>query len=242
MIIETPESCTTGRRNDADDVDDTHCARSRGLARRCAIGAGNGPHAQANRTAGFRNEYALRTDWPVGDPDGLRRRSQYLELWDAFGEDLRGPSANWGVFDGIEVGGAFIDREGESNKGIVNAKINIIPENFKWFEVGVGVVDAADALEQTLYVVASADLVVPDRLKNQAIGLRGHVGAGTGMFQDKVFGGGELWLDEKFSLVGEWDTRNFNGGFRYVHDSSFRLQIGFQHTDFFLSAGYILRF
>ncbi|GIK32478.1 MAG: hypothetical protein HND43_03015 [Armatimonadetes bacterium] len=165
-----------------------------------------------------------------------------LSFGTAFGEDLRGPSANWGAFDGIEVGGAFIDREGESNKGIVNAKINIIPENFKWFEVGVGVIDAADALEQTLYVVASADLVVPDRLKNQAIGLRGHVGAGTGMFQDKVFGGGELWLDEKFSLVGEWDTRNFNGGFRYVHDSSFRLQIGFQHTDFFLSAGYILRF
>lgn len=160
----------------------------------------------------------------------------------SFANELRGPAVNWAVIPGVEVGGAFMDREGADNKLIGNAKINIVPKNFDFFEVGIGVIDAADAISQTFYFVGSAALDVPRVAEEKAIGFRVHAGAGTGLFKEKLFGGAELVFDERFSVVGEWDTKNFNAALKYVHDSGFRIQLGFHHTNLYLGATYGLRF
>lgn len=164
----------------------------------------------------------------------------------AFGRNVRVPSVNYGVVKYIEIGGAFVDRESGSNKAIGNAKVTIVPENFKWFEVGVGVIDPADAIEQTIYFVASADFVppnwdVPER-GLQTLGLKGHLGAGTGLFQDKVFGGAEVLFSKNLSLIGEWDTEDFNAAVRFAPTDYFRIQLGVQGKDIHMSATTSFRF
>ncbi len=165
----------------------------------------------------------------------------------SFGKDIRGPAANFGIIQGVEIGGAFIDREKASNKAIANAKVNIVPENFKNFVLGFGVIDVADAIDRSFYFVASASFTppnweIPRPAETRPIALRIHAGVGSGLFQEEIFVGGELLIDPRFALIGEWDARNFNGALRYRHDDSFAIQLGFQHTDLFLGATYSLRF
>jgi hypothetical protein len=160
----------------------------------------------------------------------------------SFGEKMRGPSVNWGITQGIEIGGSFIDRDDASDKAVANAKIMIVPQNFRYFTVGIGVIDAADAVNRSWYIVGSADFAVPRRIEEKAVGLRLHAGAGTGIFEKHMFGGAELLLNSKFSLVGEFDGINTNGALRYRHNDAFAIQLGFQHTVMFLGATYGLRF
>lgn len=159
-----------------------------------------------------------------------------------FGREVRSVAANYGLTPGVEVGGTFLDRENADNKGVANAKVNIIPKNFEWFEIGVGVIDGGDAIERTFFVVASANFPMQDKQGGHISGVRLHVGTGTGAFNEKLIGGAEIVLNEQFSLVGEWDTENFNAALRYVHDNTFRLQIGFQNNQIFFGATYGLKF
>lgn len=157
----------------------------------------------------------------------------------SFGRNVRVPAANYGLLPYIEVGAGFVDREMGDNKAIGNAKVTIIPSNFRWFEVGIGVIDAADAIDQTLYFVASADLVppkldVPER-GLESVGLKAHVGGGTGLFNERVFGGGELLFNKRLSLIGEWDTKDFNAAVRFAPTDYFRVQAGVQGKDIHFS-------
>jgi hypothetical protein len=163
-----------------------------------------------------------------------------IALSASFGRNIRVPAANYGIFRYIEVGGAFVDREGGSNKAIANAKVSIIPSNFRWFEIGVGVIDAVDAIKQTIYFVASADLVppnwdVPER-GLETMGLKAHLGAGTGLFGEKAFGGAEVLFNKKLSLIGEWDTEDLNAAIRYAPTNYLRIQLGVQGKDIHFSA------
>ncbi|MBM3496351.1 MAG: hypothetical protein FJX72_18815 [Armatimonadetes bacterium] len=160
----------------------------------------------------------------------------------AFGRDVKTVSANWGLTPGVDVGAAYLDRDSATQKVFGNAKVNIIPQNFKWFEVGVGVLDVADTMDQTFYFVASADWALPDLLAEKAIGFRLHAGVGTGMFKDKPIAGAEVIIDKRFSIAGEWNAKNVNAAFRYVHDNGFALQAGIQDTKGFLGATYTLQF
>ena len=160
----------------------------------------------------------------------------------AFGRDVKTVQANWGLTPGVDVGAAYLDRDNASQKVFANAKVNIIPQNFKWFEVGVGVIDAADAINQSFYFVASADWALPEILENHAIGLRLHAGVGTGIFEEKPIGGAEVIFDKRFSLAAEWDAKNVNAVVRYAHDQGFRLQAGIQDKKGYLGATYALQF
>lgn len=155
----------------------------------------------------------------------------------SYGKDIRGPAVNYGFLEYIEIGGAFIDRESASNKAIANGKVTILPQNFKNFEVGIGVIDAFDAIGRTFYMVGSADFIPPDITEpaqgTQAVGLKLHAGIGTGMFNEEVFAGGELLFGNKVSVIGEWDTKNFNGAIRFSPNDNVRIQAGFMKTDFF---------
>lgn len=160
----------------------------------------------------------------------------------AFGRDVKTVQANWGLTPGVDVGAAYLDRDSASQKLIGNAKVNIIPQNFKWFEIGIGVLDAADTLNQTFYFVASADWDIPDVLAEHAVGFRLHAGVGTGMFEEKAIGGAEVILDKRFSVAAEWNANNLNAAVRYAHDEAFRLQLGIQDKKGFLGVTYGLQF
>jgi hypothetical protein len=162
----------------------------------------------------------------------------------SFGEDVHTISANWGIFKDIEVGAAFIDRDGASNKVIGSAKIKITPANFRNFDIGIGIIDPFDAINQTAYIVGSA-YITPGTLIEQsphATALRLHMGVGTGIFQERLFGGAEVILDDRFALAAEYDSENLNASLRYSYDENLRAQLGFQNTDIFFGMTYGLRF
>lgn len=173
-------------------------------------------------------------------PTSSTVRLRNATLGASFADGLRGPSLNYGLIDWVEVGGAFMDRDGADDKAIANGKVTFLPSNFKQVSLGIGVIDALDAFKRTVYVVGSADLVTPDIELggHNAVGFRVHGGYGSGLFREKLIGGAELYFKEGFSLIGEYDGANVNGGARYTRDNV-QLQAGVLNKKFFfgVSAG-----
>jgi hypothetical protein len=184
----------------------------------------------------------------IATPTAYVSEHNSIQFGAFFGDDISSASGNYGVIRYVEIGGAYLDRTGASDKAVANAKVTIIPQNFRNFEVGIGVIDAFDAIKQTFYVVGSADLVTPEWRVNvrgerfSTIGLKVHAGVGNGIFDEELFAGGELLFTKNVSLVGEWDTEDFNAAVRYAHSDYFNVQIGFFKSDFFLGATTTLRF
>jgi hypothetical protein len=161
----------------------------------------------------------------------------------AISEDFSSATVNYGFLKDIEVGVAYLDRSQEKNKAILNAKIHIVPANFDQFQLGIGVMDMADAVEQTFYVVGSAVLVVPDYVKDKgAIGLQVHAGVGTGYFSEKPFAGAELFFPKGWTLISEWDSKNLNASIRYEHNEEFFIQVGSFSSNAFFKMAYTMRF
>ncbi len=148
--------------------------------------------------------------------------------------DQKTLSGNYGIFDNFEVGATFVDRENATDKFIANGKVNIVPSNFRWFELGIGVIDVVDAIKRTYYVVATADLATPEILKKNFVGFRATLGGGTGLFKDKLIGGAELLFNNQLSLIGEYNGVDGNFAARYVLNEFFRFQAGVTHKDFFV--------
>lgn len=158
-------------------------------------------------------------------------------------KDFSAAGIRYGLLKDIEIGGTFLDRKTADNKFIANAKVHIVPANFNWFTLGIGVMDAADAVNQTVYFVGSADLIAPDfATQRGSIGMRAHAGVGTGYFSEKPFGGAEFFFDRGFSLIGEWDTKNFNFGARYAHDDEFFVELGNYSTRLAFKMSYGMKF
>lgn len=197
-----------------------------------------GPLTNANSLYGPTGLIKIPTAYTAGPNE--------VQFSAAFGRNVRVPSVNYGVSRYIEIGGAFVDREDASNKAIASAKVTIVPQNFNWFEIGVGIIDPADAIEQTIYFVASADFTPPDwdvpEEGIRTLALKGHLGAGTGLFAEKVFGGAELLFNRNLSLIGEWDTEDFNAAIRYSPTPYFRFQLGVQGKDIHMAATTSFRF
>lgn len=162
-----------------------------------------------------------------------------------FGMDFakdKSVTGNYGIVSGVDVGAAFIDRDGGSGRTFGNAKVNIIPANFKGFELGIGVIDVADTWDRTSYAIASADFATPEYLEKHVIGVRLHAGFGNGLFREKLIGGAELVLNKKFAVIGEYNGFDTNIALRYVHDKAFRIQAGVQGHSIFAGTTYGLTF
>jgi hypothetical protein len=158
-----------------------------------------------------------------------------------FGKDSS-IAGNYGLLASIDVGAAYLDRTGMENKAIGNAKVNFVPSNFKGFELAVGVIDFADAVNQTVYVIGSGDWLPPGDIAKGALGIRLHGGYGSGLFKNSVIGGAELVLSSQFSLIGEYNGTEVNAAARYAHDDKLRVSGGLQHKTLFLSTTYMIRF
>lgn len=175
-------------------------------------------------------------------PTSTTTRHERFQLGTSLGKDIRTVSLNWGIFPSIEVGGTFVDRQNARNKVIGTAKVTIIPENFGWLELGLGVIDPFDAIETSAYGIASVNVKVPASAEEQVVGLRLHLGYGTGIFRDKVIGGGEVFLGKQFSVVAEYNGVDTNSALRYIHDESLRMQLGVQGKVIYFGTTYGLSF
>jgi hypothetical protein len=175
-------------------------------------------------------------------PTSTTTRVERFQLGTAFGQNIRTVSVNWGIFDSIEIGGTVVDRNNQNNKVIATAKVTIIPQNFEWLELGFGAIDPFDAINNTVYGVASVNVRVPTQAPESVVGLRLHIGYGTGIYRDKVIGGGEVFLGDRFSVVVEYNGVDTNAALRYVHDDALRLQLGTQAKVIYFSTTYGLSF
>ena len=175
-------------------------------------------------------------------PTSTTTRVERFQLGTAFGQNIRTVSVNWGIFDSIEIGGTVVDCNNQNNKVIATAKVTIIPQNFEWLELGFGAIDPFDAINNTVYGMASVNVRVPTQTTEQVVGLRLHLGYGTGIYRDKVIGGGEVFLGNRFSVVAEYNGVDTNAALRYVHDDALRMQLGTQAKVIYFSTTYGLSF
>lgn len=181
----------------------------------------------------------------ISIPTAYTVRRNEARVGAAFSRHERGPSANYGIINFVEIGGAYIDRDGLSDKAIANGKITIIPSNFRNFEIGIGVIDAADAIDQTFYVVGSADLILPDVEAPDGslpIGFKVHAGVGTGMFRERLIGGGELLFGNRYSVIAEWDARNVNAALKFTPNDTLSLQLGVRDKGLYFGMTSSVRF
>ncbi len=160
----------------------------------------------------------------------------------SFGRNFKTVSTNYGIANSVDVGLAVADQANASVKFLGNAKVNIIPQNFRNVQFGIGTIDLFDAVRSTFYAVASADFATPDILRKYTVGLRAHAGYGSGVYTDSFIGGVELVFNRKFSLVTEFDGTNVNAAVRYAHNTNFGVQLGFQRNDIFFNSTYNVRF
>jgi len=175
-------------------------------------------------------------------PTSTTTRFDRFQLGVALGQNVRTVSLNWGIFDSVEVGGVVVDRNNQNNKVIATGKVTIIPQNFEWLELGFGTIDPFDAINKTFYGIASVNVRVPSEAQEKVVGLRLHLGYGTGIYRDKVIGGGEVFLNNQFSVVGEYNGVDSNFALRYVYDNNLRLQLGTQAKVIYFSTTYGLSF
>ena len=166
----------------------------------------------------------------INIPNAFTARQGEIRLGGTWGRDLRGPSVNYGLFKWFEVGVAGLDFDGSDDKAIISGKVTLLPRNFDRLSVGVGFIDPFDAVNSTFYFVASVD-VTPPRISaptdgSMAVGMRLHLGAGTGLYKDDLFAGAEVLFSDRFSLVGEWDSRNVNAALRFKSNNDVQVQGG----------------
>ncbi|GIV06756.1 MAG: hypothetical protein KatS3mg016_2331 [Fimbriimonadales bacterium] len=175
-------------------------------------------------------------------PTSTTTRFDRFQLGVALGQNVRTVSLNWGVFESVEVGAVVVDLNNLDNKVIATGKVTITPQNFEWLELGFGTIDPFDAIDKTFYGIASVNVRVPAQAPEQVVGLRLHLGYGTGIYRDKVIGGGEVFLNNQFSVVGEYNGVDSNFALRYVYDNNLRLQLGIQAKVIYFSTTYGLSF
>ncbi len=159
-----------------------------------------------------------------------------------FGRDLSTVALNAGLANFVELGVSYLDRDDADNRTIASAKVQFIPTGFENLKIGVGVIDIAKAVERTGYIMFTTRAKVPPSVEDTVSHLILHAGYGTGLFREKVIGGAEGVLSPKWRVIVEYDGDNVNGGLRYSHDESLRLQAGVFRNQLFFSAGYTLEF
>jgi hypothetical protein len=147
-------------------------------------------------------------------------------------------SANYGLLRGVDVGAAYVNPDDGDGEVLANAKVNIVPSNFGRFQLGLGVIDLLDMLDQTFYIMASAEWGMSEAARAKGRVLRLHLGYGTGLFDDSLIGGGEYLLTRRLAVIGEYDGDRVNAALRYIRDEGFRMQIGLASSRLFFSTAY----
>jgi hypothetical protein len=120
--------------------------------------------------------------------------------------------ANFGITEAIEVGGSIFDPDPGSNKALLNAKYAFTKDTTSTPGIALGVVDLTDSIDLSIYGVLSKGFGRVPTGGSSGFGLRAHVGFGTGIFDDNIFGGAELLFSDRLSAIAEYDGRDVNFG------------------------------
>lgn len=127
----------------------------------------------------------------------------------------------------LEIGIDGLRYDRQDDKAMLNAKYGIIPETIMTPGLAVGIEDAADIKERSIYAVAS---------KGLPFGFRIHVGAGNGRY-DGLFAGIEKRLSPlgavtgnnvfpAASLIAEYDGKDMNYGARISIVPGLKVDVG----------------
>lgn len=181
----------------------------------------------------------------INVPSAFTARFGEARIGGSWGKDLSGPSLNYGLLRWLEVGAVVLDRNNMNNKTLATGKLTIIPSNMNWLTIGIGTIDPFDAIDSTYYIMGSADINTGGFGNSSAsypIGLRLHFGVGNGIFRERLIGGAEFLFTERFSLITEYDARNFNASVRYKSSNDVQLQAGVRDKGIFLGITSSIRF
>jgi hypothetical protein len=135
---------------------------------------------------------------------------------------------NAAVLPSLEVAYSRFSPKHEDDFNMVSAKYQLLSESVLTPAVAVGIEDIGDKLERAGYVVAT---------KEGPWGFRGHVGIGTGRFQN-----GFVAMEKQFkvnsdvlnlSLALEYDGHNFNYGVALPVGKLVQAEIGMRSNDLY---------
>jgi len=135
------------------------------------------------------------------------------------GKDLNNYFGNYGLPVGgettVEVGVNVLHPEDEDQETLLSAKWAIRPEAEGTPGFAVGVIDATDMLETTVYIAGSKILTAGplDVFGGEILNPRLTVGLGGGSL-DGLFAGLSAGLGKAMTLMAEYDSNNVNVGAR----------------------------
>lgn len=124
---------------------------------------------------------------------------------------------NYGIRQGLEIGGGSIEEVGGENQTLLQGKINISPETEGSPGVSTGILyyteKVPDLDRATLYAVATQKLDFPPVLAKK-FNMSFHIGIGNNRL-DGAFGGVEMAVSPMLVFSAEYDTVDFNFGARF---------------------------
>lgn len=142
---------------------------------------------------------------------------------------------NTHLAENLEIGISGFRYDNQDNKTYLNAKLALAPETILTPGLAIGVMDAADSSQRSLYAVASKAL---------PFGFRMHVGTGNGRFHG-VFAGIEKTINPisivtgknafpATTLIAEFDGKNMNYGARMSIIPGLKVDAGWRdHATYF---------
>lgn len=148
-----------------------------------------------------------------------------------------------GVLDKLEIGGTVLDPDGGSTEFLLNGKFQLIREEGSTPAIAVGVVDVLDELggDPSWYVVASKYFTRAQT--EQRFAVKGHLGFGGGsLYDEEIFAGAELVLDQRWSGIAEYVNSDFNVGVRFAKEGFAATLALFDLDDFGGGVSYSFRF
>jgi hypothetical protein len=128
-----------------------------------------------------------------------------------------------GLAKGLEAGYTRIKTQHVDGNDYFNAKYRFNPASNPQITAAVGVIDITDENDTTPYLVLSKSI---STMEEPAFGeidsLRVNLGVGGGGL-DGIFGGVSAVLGKRLTLMGEYDTNDFNFGARLAITEQIRL-------------------
>lgn len=142
------------------------------------------------------------------------------------GSDANVYAANLGLKDNLEIGFARVRPDEGESETFVNAKYRFAQETGENPAVAVGVIDASDELDSTVYVVMSKAWGSRYQTRYGEVSApQVHLGIGGGQF-DGFFGGVSAALGNRLLLMVEHDSDEMNFGARLALNEEFHAHFG----------------
>ncbi len=142
-------------------------------------------------------------------------------------------SLNAGIGPGLEVTGAWVDPDHGDGEGILSAKWRFRQSSLASPAVAVGVIDVADQLDLTPYIVVQKGFEVGG---NGITALVGY--ANSDSLLDGVFAGAEMTINERYKVMVEYDGDDLNAGVRFPYKEKLDITAGVVRDGLAVSAAF----